>query len=318
MTPTAESLQQFAQCFKGRSIISMRDFTTEEILAILDLARSFETETRPLLQGKILGSLFFEPSTRTRISFDTAMQRLGGSVIGFVDPKSTSLEKGESLRDTIKVVEGYCDVILIRHPFDGAARLADDTTFLPVVNGGDGANQHPTQTFLDLYTLKKAKGRLEELKIAFVGDLKFGRTVHSLVETMARFDPKIHLISPPSLKMPLHILENLEEEGVAFREGVDLDEIEADVDVIYATRIQKERFSDFMEFERVKNAYLLDKSILDRMSGDVSIMHPLPRVNEIHSNLDDYEGSLYFRQAHNGVVMRKALLALLLGACDEQ
>ncbi len=317
MPIVSEALRELAFSFKGRSIISMRDFSTEEILMILEVAKSFEEERRPLLQGRILGSLFFEPSTRTRISFDSAMKRLGGQVIGFVDPSSTSLEKGESLDDTIRVVEGYCDAIIMRHPFEGAARLADDSTLLPVINGGDGSNQHPTQTFLDLYTLKKAKGSLEGLKIAFVGDLKFGRTVHSLAETMARFDPELHLISPPSLRMPRHILEELSEQGVTFTESTDLDGIAPGMDVIYATRIQKERFPDFMEYERVKNAYSLDEAILEKVGRDVSILHPLPRVNEIHPSLDQYEGALYFRQAHNGVIVRMALLALLLGACNE-
>jgi aspartate carbamoyltransferase catalytic subunit len=311
-----ESLRELAQSFKGRSVVSMRDFSTEEILMILSIAESFEEEHRPLLQGKIMGSLFFEPSTRTRISFDTAMKRLGGTVIGFVDPSSTSLEKGESLSDTVKVVEGYCDVILIRHPFEGAARLADDSTRIPVINGGDGSNQHPTQTLLDLYTLKKAKGRLEDLKIALVGDLKYGRTVHSLAETMARFNPELQLISPPSLRMPAHILEELGEKGVFFREDADLSAIDRRADVIYATRIQKERFPDFLEYEKVKNAYQLDRSILTKVGEEVSILHPLPRVNEIDTDLDSYGGSLYFRQAHNGVIARMALLALMLGACD--
>ena len=316
MPPVQKSLEDFIRSFKGRSIISMRDFSTEEILMILSFAESFEMERRPLFRGRILGSLFFEPSTRTRISFDSAMKRLGGKVIGFTDPKSTSLEKGESLSDTIRVVEGYCDAILIRHPFEGAARMADDATRLPVINGGDGSNQHPTQTFLDLYTIKKARGRLDGLKMAFLGDLKFGRTVHSLGETMARFNPEFHFISPPSLRMPPHIIEELTEKGVAVKENTDISALERDVDVIYATRIQKERFSDFMEYERVKNAYRLDQSILDRVGGRVSILHPLPRVNEIDPELDRYEGSLYFRQAHNGVIVRKALLALLFGVND--
>jgi aspartate carbamoyltransferase catalytic subunit len=316
MPTVPESLKELAHSFKGRSVVSMRDFTTEEILMILSIAEAFEEERRPLLQGRILGSLFFEPSTRTRISFDTAMQRLGGTVIGFVDPSSTSLEKGESLSDTVKVVEGYCDVMLIRHPFEGAARLADDSTSRPVINGGDGSNQHPTQTFLDLYTLKKAKGRLEGLKIAFVGDLKYGRTVHSLAETMARFSPELQLVSPPSLRMPAHILEDLGEKGVFFREDADLSAVNKQTDVIYATRIQKERFPDSLEYEKVKNAYQLDPGILDKVGEEVSILHPLPRVNEIDTALDAYGGALYFKQAHNGVIVRMALLALMLGACD--
>jgi len=307
---------EFARSFQGRSIISVRDFTKEEIHLIMALTEAFEKERRPLLQGRILGSLFFEPSTRTRISFDAAMKRLGGSVIGFAGTKGTSSEKGESLQDTIKVVEGYCDCILMRHPRDGAARLADDATSLPVINGGDGTNQHPTQTFLDLYTISKAKGRLEGLKIAFLGDLKYGRAVHSLAETMSLFDAEIVMISPPSLKMPSYIMENLREKGLSCVEETDLDAIAKDTDVVYATRIQKERFPDFMEYEKVKNAYQLNRSHLERIGKSVSIMHPLPRVTEIHTELDEYDGAIYFRQAHNGVIVRMALLALVMGVID--
>lgn len=312
-----KSLEEYIEAFQGRSIISVRDFKRSEIMMLMDAAKMFEKERRPLLQGKILGSFFFEPSTRTRISFEAAMKRLGGNVVGFVDAKGTSAEKGESLSDTIKVCEGYCDAIVMRHPHEGAARLADDSTHLPVINGGDGTNQHPTQTFLDLFTIQKAIGRLEELNIVFLGDLKFGRTVHSLAETMALFNPRIDLISPPSLRMPRHIAEDLVERGVSIREESELEAIRKDTDVIYVTRIQKERFPDFMEYEKVKNAYQLDRTILDRITDNAFIMHPLPRVNEIHTDLDSFEGSIYFRQAHNGVIVRMALLALLMGATHE-
>jgi aspartate carbamoyltransferase catalytic subunit len=301
---------------KNRNIISMRDFSKEEICRILEVAERFENFRGHLLGSKVLGSLFFEPSTRTRLSFDSAMQRLGGRVIGFSDSKGTSAEKGESLVDTIKVVEGYCDAILIRHHLEGAARLAAESTSLPVINGGDGSNQHPTQTFLDMYTIKKFKGRLENLTIAFMGDLQYGRTVHSLVETMAKFNPRIFLVSHPSLTLPRHIIDELEEGKVFFREEQDILAVQEDIDIIYATRIQKERFPDQVEYKKVQNAYQLDMATLTQLSAKAAIMHPLPRCNEISIDVDAYPGSLYFEQAHNGVIMRMALLALLLGEID--
>ena len=301
------------EIFSDKNIISMRDFTRDEILRVLKVSERFEDYRGGLLQSRVLGSLFFEPSTRTRLSFDSAMKRLGGSVIGFADSKGTSAEKGESLVDTIKVVEGYCDCILIRHPLEGAARLAAESTELRVINGGDGSNQHPTQTFLDLYTIQKYKGRIENLAVAFIGDLKYGRTVHSLVETMANFNPRFHLVSPPSLGMPESILEELDEKGVSYQVEENLFDINGSIDIIYATRIQKERFADLMEYKKVQNAYQLDMSTLEKFDTQVAIMHPLPRVNEISVELDAYPGSLYFDQAHNGVVVRMALLSLLMG-----
>ena len=301
------------ELFAEKNIISMRDFTREEILRVLEAAERFEDYGGEMLRGKVLGSLFFEPSTRTRLSFDSAMKRLGGQVIGFSDARGTSTEKGESLVDTIKVVEGYCDCILIRHPLEGAARLAAESTELKVINGGDGSNQHPTQTFLDMYTIRKYKGRVDRLTIAFIGDLKYGRTVHSLVETLANFDTRFYLISPPILALPEHIVEEMDGQEVFHRELESLFDIDEPIDIIYATRIQKERFADPMEYEKVRNAYRLDVSTLEKFDAQVAIMHPLPRVNEISTELDAYPGSLYFDQAHNGVVVRMALLALLMG-----
>ena len=301
------------ELFAEKNIISMRDFTREEILRVLEAAERFEDYGGEMLRGKVLGSLFFEPSTRTRLSFDSAMKRLGGQVIGFSDARGTSTEKGESLVDTIKVVEGYCDCILIRHPLEGAARLAAESTELKVINGGDGSNQHPTQTFLDMYTIRKYKGRVDRLTIAFIGDLKYGRTVHSLVETLANFDTRFYLISPPILALPEHIVEEMDGKEVFHRELESLFDIDEPIDIIYATRIQKERFADPMEYEKVRNAYRLDVSTLEKFDAQVAIMHPLPRVNEISTELDAYPGSLYFDQAHNGVVVRMALLALLMG-----
>ena len=296
-----------------RDLVSMRDFTREEILAFLDEAAQFEGFDRPILAGKVLGSLFFEPSTRTNLSFSSAMQRLGGAVLGFADAKVSSTAKGESLADTIRVVENYCDIILIRHPLEGAARLAAESTELPVVNAGDGTNQHPTQTLLDLYTIRSKRGRLDNLKIAFVGDLKYSRTVHSLIETLTHFDNELFLISPPSLRMPPEFIEELDARGTAWREDEDFFAIASDVDILYSTRIQQERFPDPVEYEKVKNAYRIDRAAIERIGGQVTVMHPLPRLNEIGRDLDDYPGAAYFDQAKNGVTVRKAVLSMLLG-----
>ncbi|MEW6745413.1 MAG: aspartate carbamoyltransferase [Planctomycetota bacterium] len=300
----------------GRDMISVRDFTREEILFILGVARQFEQERRPLLQGKVLATLFYEPSTRTRLSFESAMTRLGGSYLGFADMRVSSTTKGESLQDTIRVVEGYCDIILIRHPVEGAARLAAETTKLPVVNGGDGANQHPTQTLLDLYTIRESRGRLEGLKVAFLGDLKYGRTVHSLIEVLAKFGNLFSLIAPPGLGLPRDLLEDLDEAHVQYEAAETLSALDPGVDVIYTTRIQKERFPDALEYERVQNTYHLDRAAISRFRDDVTIMHPLPRVTEIDPELDAHPGSAYFLQARNGVTVRKAILSLLLGVYD--
>jgi aspartate carbamoyltransferase catalytic subunit len=246
------------------------------------------------------------------------MHRLGGNVIGFADMRVSSTTKGESLSDTIRVVEGYCDVIVIRHPADGSARLAAEATQLPVINGGDGANQHPTQTLLDLYTLRQECGRLDNLKIAFLGDLKYGRTVHSLIETLSYFDCELTLVAPQGLGLPADLLEDLRERRVSFEERGHLTDADPDIDVIYTTRIQKERFPDQLEYERVKHAYQLDRRMLASFRKNVTLMHPLPRVREIHPELDEYPGAAYFKQAHNGVLVRKTLLALVLGAYREE
>jgi aspartate carbamoyltransferase catalytic subunit len=297
-----------------RDVISMRDFDRNEILAILRRCRDFEKTPRPLLKGKVLANLFFEPSTRTRLSFDAAMKRLGGQTIGFADAVSTSTSKGESLWDTIRVAEGYCDVIVIRHPAEGSARLAAEATGLPVINGGDGSNQHPTQTFLDLYTLQRRRGRLEGLKVAFVGDLKYGRTVHSLIRVLSLFGAKLWLVAPPALQLPLDHLEDVTDVQAELHAGDDLSSVPDDVDVLYLTRIQKERFADAVEYERVRNAYHVTPATVERFGPKVTLMHPLPRVNEVHPALDEHPGAAWFDQAHNGVVVRQALLALVLGA----
>ncbi|MHC5210982.1 MAG: aspartate carbamoyltransferase [Planctomycetota bacterium] len=301
----------------GRDLVSMRDYSRDDLLAILDEAERFEGSEAPLLAGKVLGSLFFEPSTRTNLSFASAMQRLGGSMIGFADSRVSSTAKGESLVDTIRVVENYCDIILIRHPLEGAARLAAECTERPVVNAGDGTNQHPTQTLLDLYTIRQRRGRLDNLKIAFIGDLKYSRTVHSLIETLTHFDNEIFLVSPQSLRIPPEFIEELDARGTVYSEDEDFFSIAPDVDILYTTRIQQERFPDQVEYEKVKNAYSIDREAIERIGGEVTLMHPLPRLAEISRDLDDYPGSAYFEQARNGVTVRKAVLCMLLGVTHD-
>lgn len=299
--------------FKNRDIISIRDFSKDELIYILEVAKRFERFNKPILNSKILATLFFEPSTRTRLSFESAMVGLGGKVLGFAEAGVSSAAKGESLHDSIKVIEGYCDVIVMRHPIEGAARVAAESTIRPVINGGDGANQHPTQTLLDLYTIKKEKGKISGLNIGFIGDLKYGRTVHSLTDALSKFNCNLFFVSPDSLKMPKDLLEELDENGTKYIETDDLNSVSGDIDVLYATRIQKERFPDPLEYERVKHSYVLGKDMLKSMKSDIKIMHPLPRVNEISTNLDEYQQAVYFKQAHNGVIVRKALLSLVLG-----
>ena len=302
-----------ARSFIGRHIITPRDLTKEEILFVLDVAALFEDFSEPILAGKILAALFFEPSTRTRLSFESAMHRLGGHCLGFADKGVSSVAKGETLKDTIKVVEGYCDAFVMRHPMQGSARVAAESTDLPVINGGDGANQHPTQTLLDLYTIRKENGTCDGMKIGFLGDLKYGRAVHSLVETLCHFDVEITLISPDSLRLPEQLIEQLDSVGIAYREETEILPVASDLDILYTTRIQKERFPDPLDYERVKSVYQVGRDLLTEVKDTLTIMHPLPRVTEIHPDLDDYPRAAYFRQSANGVTVRKALLALVLG-----
>ena len=304
---------EMARRFVGRDIISPRELTKDEILFVLDAARYFEEFDDPILRGKVLAALFFEPSTRTRLSFESAMNRLGGTCLGFADKGVSSVAKGETLSDTIRVVEAYCDAIVIRHPLEGSARVAAEATKLPVINGGDGANQHPTQTLLDLYTFRKEKGTIDGLKIGFVGDLKYGRAVHSLVETLCHFKVEITLISPRSLRLPRQLREELARRGIKFHEAAEILPAAKDLDILYTTRIQKERFPDPLDYERVKSVYQVSRSLLEDVGDELTIMHPLPRVTEINTDLDDYPKAAYFRQAANGVSVRKALLALVLG-----
>ena len=302
------------QRMAGADIVSVRQFQADELRTLLTIIERFEGNDERLLDGKVLAALFFEPSTRTRLSFESSMLRLGGRTLGFADEKMTSTSKGESLADTVKMVEGYCDVIVIRHPREGAARLAAEATTRPVINGGDGSNQHPTQTLLDLYTIRRRCGRVNGLKVGFLGDLKYGRAAHSLIEALAMLGNEMVLISPPTLRLPERRREELDEMHCEWSETDDMLEAVKTVDVLYVTRIQQERFGDPLEFERVKNTYQIDITIVDHGKPGMIVMHPLPRVNEIHPSLDASPQAAYFEQARNGVTVRKALLAMLMGA----
>lgn len=299
---------------KNKSLVSITDFSKEEILRIIELASDFEANpNQRLLEGRIIASLFFEPSTRTRLSFETAINRLGGRVIGFSDANATSATKGETLKDTIRMVSNYAELIVMRHPLEGAARYASEQASVPVVNAGDGANQHPSQTLLDMYSMHKTQGTLNGLKIAMVGDLKYGRTVHSLIQAMSFFEPTFYFVAPDELKMPNEYKEFLNEHNIPFEEHVDMNDVINKVDILYMTRVQKERFADLIEYERVKDAYVLHNSMLDKTKSNLKILHPLPRVNEISTDVDSNPKAYYFKQAENGVYTRMAILASILG-----
>jgi aspartate carbamoyltransferase catalytic subunit len=299
---------------KNRSLVSINDFTKEQQLRILDLAEGFERQpTQKILEDFVVASLFFEPSTRTRLSFETAVSRLGGRIIGFSDTSSTSVKKGESLKDTITMVSGYSDLIVMRHPQAGSARYASEVASVPVINAGDGANQHPTQCLLDMYSIRKTQGRLENLQIAFVGDLKYGRTVHSLAMALSQFNCTFHLVSPPELKLPSVVKSYIKGMNLEYYQYTDLNEVIPFADVIYMTRIQRERFSDPIEYEKVKNAYILKNDVLRHSKDNLRILHPLPRVNEIDVDVDDNPKAYYFQQAMNGVYVRQALVSAILG-----
>jgi aspartate carbamoyltransferase catalytic subunit len=299
---------------KNRSLVSIDDLSTEEILRILDLAEEFEKEpTRKLLEGKVAATLFFEPSTRTRLSFESAISRLGGKIIGFSDSSSTSVSKGETLNDTIRTVSNYCDIIVMRHPIEGSARYASEIAGIPVINAGDGANQHPTQTLLDLFSIRKTQGTLDNLNIFMVGDLKYGRTVHSLLLAMARWKATFNFISPEELRIPDEYKFFLNSLGLKYYEHTDFTDIISKADIIYMTRVQRERFSDPIEYEKVKNVYVLRDSMLKNTKPTLRILHPLPRVNEIHIDVDHNPKAYYFEQALNGVYTRQAILCSLLG-----
>jgi aspartate carbamoyltransferase catalytic subunit len=298
----------------SKHLISIHDFSKEEIIKVLSLAAKFEeSQTESFLKGKVVASLFFEPSTRTRLSFETAANRLGARVIGFSDAGNTSVTKGETLKDTIKMVSNYADLIIIRHPLEGSARYASEVSSVPVINAGDGANQHPTQTLLDLYSILKTQGTLQNLRINMVGDLKYGRTVHSLLQAMSHFNPYFRFTAPEELKMPEEYKEQLRLSGIKFEESENLEEGIADMDIVYMTRVQRERFTDAIEYERVKNVYSLRRSMLENTRSNMKILHPLPRINEIHQDVDSSEHAYYFDQAGNGVYTRMAIITTLLG-----
>ncbi|MEM2419779.1 MAG: aspartate carbamoyltransferase [Candidatus Bathyarchaeia archaeon] len=302
--------------FVGRDVISIRDFSKEEIDYILKIASAMEPLAKrgsDMLRGKILATLFFEPSTRTRLSFEAAMHKLGGSTIGFAEAEIASVRKGENLADTVRTVEKYADVIAIRHPLEGAARLAAEFAEVPIINGGSGAEEHPTQALLDLYTILKEKGAIDGLKIALVGDLRYGRTVHSLAYALSNYGVELYLISPETLKMRREVLEEIKDK-IPVKEETDIAKVISDLDVLYVTRIQKERFPDPAEYIKVKGSYKIDLELLKNAKKDMIIMHPLPRVDEIAPDVDNTPHARYFQQVWNGIVVRMAILALILGA----
>lgn len=297
------------------SFVSIADVSKEEILDLLQRAEYFESHTNSrLLAGRVVATLFFEPSTRTRLSFETSVNRLGGRVIGFSDPGTSSSSKGETLKDTIKMVSNYADLIVMRHFLEGAARYAAEEADVPVVNAGDGANQHPSQTMLDLYSIYKTQGTLENLTVTLVGDLKYGRTVHSLLQAMKYFNPKFIFVSSPELAMPAEYKEFCREEGIEYEETTEFSpEVINKSDIIYMTRVQRERFTDPMEYERVKDLYTLRNAMLAHSKDNLRILHPLPRVGEINPDVDDNPKAYYFEQARNGLYARQAIITRALG-----
>ena len=298
-----------------RCLVSVANLPKEQILNLIRMGQEFEKRpNRKLLDGRIVATLFFEPSTRTRLSFETAANRLGAKVIGFTDPKVTSSTKGETLKDTIMMVSNYADVIVMRHYLEGAAKYASEVSPVPVVNAGDGANQHPSQTLLDLYSINKTQGKLDDLHILLVGDLKYGRTVHSLIMAMRHFNPTFHFIAPEELSMPEELKAYCREQGIKYEEQTDFnEEVIAKADIIYMTRVQRERFTDLMEYERVKDLYNLHNAMLANSKPNLRILHPLPRVNEIDQDVDDNPKAYYFQQAKNGLYARQAMICKVLG-----
>jgi aspartate carbamoyltransferase catalytic subunit len=306
--------QKITYKMKKRDLISITDYSKEDYLRILELASDFEKNpNQRLLEGKVVASLFFEPSTRTRLSFETAINRLGGRIIGFSDAGSSSVSKGETLHDTTKMVSNYVDLIVMRHPLEGSARYAAEVADVPVINAGDGANQHPTQTLLDMYSILKTQGTLDNINIFMVGDLKYGRTVHSLLMAMTEFEnPIFNFIAPEELAMPEEYKLFLKEKGIRYFEHTEINENINHADIIYMTRVQKERFMDPIEYEKVKNVYILRNQMLQNTKPNMRILHPLPRINEIHPDVDSNEKAYYFEQARNGVYTRQAIISHIL------
>ena len=301
--------------YYDRDVVSIRDFSRDELEFLFSFTDMISTLSRSerseLGRGRTLGSIYYEPSTRTRMSFEAAISSIGGSSIGIADPKSSSIEKGESLSDTIRIMDLYCDVLVLRHPLDGSGRFASELSRNPVINAGSGSEEHPTQAMLDLYTIYKEKGRIDGLQIGIIGDLKYGRTIYSLLYGLANYDVDIRLISPPTLSIRKESIYGVENR-LKIQEYSDLPEdLLSTLDVIYVTRIQKERFPDIQDYEKVKGTYTIDQATLDRSKADVSIMHPLPRLDEISHSIDNTKNAAYFRQAANGKEIRAALLALI-------
>lgn len=300
---------------RKESLVSITDYSKEQILDLLEKTKKFEANpNRRVLEGKVIATLFFEPSTRTRLSFETAVNRLGGRVIGFSDAATTSSSKGETLKDTIMMVSNYADLIIMRHYLEGAARYASEISSIPIVNAGDGANQHPSQTMLDLYSIYKTQGMLQNLNITMVGDLKYGRTVHSLLMAMSHFNPTFHFVAPDELKMPEEYKEFCRQKDIPYQEHSDFtEEVINQADILYMTRVQRERFTDLMEYEKVKNVYTLHNQMLDGSKPNLRVLHPLPRVNEISYDVDDNPKAYYFQQAQNGLYARQAIICNVLG-----
>ncbi len=297
------------------NFVTIADLSKEKILYLIKSAQEFEKHpNREILKGKVVATLFFEPSTRTRLSFETAANRLGARVIGFTDAKVTSATKGETLKDTILMVSNYADVIVMRHYIEGAAQYASEVAPVPIINAGDGAHQHPSQCMLDLYSIYKTQGTLENLDICLVGDLKYGRTVHSLIMAMRHFNPTFHFIAPKELAMPDEYKLYCKENGIKFKEHTEFnDETISKADILYMTRVQKERFSDLMEYEKVKNVYILKNDMLKNARKNMKILHPLPRVNEIEYEVDTNPHAYYIQQAQNGLYAREAIICDVLG-----
>jgi aspartate carbamoyltransferase catalytic subunit len=301
--------------FKGRDIISIEDFNQSEINHILDVTKTMEPLAKggsDILKGKILATLFFEPSTRTRLSFETAMLKLGGNYIGFADSDVSSTRKGENLADTIRTVENYADVIALRHSLEGSAKLAAEFSKVPIINAGTGAEEHPTQALIDLYTIRKERGKIDSLKIALVGDLRYGRTVHSLAYGLAKYNVELFLVSPETLRMRKDVIQGIKN-SVPVTENANLEKIMPQLDVLYITRIQKERFPDAAEYAKVKGAYRIDLKSIEKAKKDLTILHPLPRLDEIAPEVDNTPQAKYFTQVWNGMIVRMALLSLVLG-----
>ena len=291
----------------------MRNLGVDKINLLLQLAENLETgKIKSDMTGKVMGALFFEPSTRTQLSFETAMKKMGGEVITMAGTKGTSVEKGETLSDTVKIINQYSDIIVMRHPMEGAAQYVSECVDIPIVNAGDGANQHPTQSLLDLYSIYKTQDSIKNLKVCMLGDLRYGRTVHSLAFALGKFNPEFYFVSPEILQMPKYILDEINQLGIKYTQTKNLDEIVNKLDILYVTRIQKERFTDPEDYEKVKSSYIITPEILKGAKKNFKILHPLPRVDEISADVDKLDCAYYFQQAKNGVYMRQAIITKLM------